>query len=234
MAFPTVSSITNSAEDTEVGSHTVNMPATVDAGDLLVVILSLGWYGGTVGTPSGWTKKDDTNNGSTIRLASYIKDADGTEDGGTIEITVTENCQSVAQTYRIPASSWDGDIANVQVGTAATGTDELPNPPAVTPSWGSADNLFIAYEANDSLFGSANGVPTNYTNGTFNESGADNGSTCGLYTARRELAASTDNPGTFDIVNSVDWIAGTMVVKPAAAAGTTIPIFMNQYRLRRS
>lgn len=215
MAFPSVTSITVTNFTSETTAHACNMPATVAAGDLLIILLSLGWGGGTRTEPSGWTTKFDTVNGTDVAGCCYIKDAVGNEDGTTVDVVTSDGTAGVAQVFRIAAASWDGDIANVQVGTSATGTG-APDCPAVTPSWGAADNLFIAVGFQDNADDDATAAPTNYSNFQFNDE-AHVGSGSSIETSRRELNSTTDNPGAYTGPTFRSYVANTIVIKPVAS-----------------
>lgn len=89
MAAPQIrSKATTTFNDTQ--SPNVNMPATVNAGDLLLIQFH-GRQWGTIAPPSGWTLVSDGTTSADItvstvtnRQAWYRKTADGTEDGTTL------------------------------------------------------------------------------------------------------------------------------------------------------
>ena len=76
------------------------------------------------------------------------------------------------------------------------------------------------------------GYPTSYTS---NQILKDPPATdaAGSAQASRELNASSENPGTFEINAFDDWISATLAVRPAAA-GVTVPIFDRHYRSMRA
>ena len=55
MAFPTYHEATNTAFPTWVESHPVDMPATVNAGDLLLMFFVSDTATGAATTPAGWS-----------------------------------------------------------------------------------------------------------------------------------------------------------------------------------
>ncbi|KKN50679.1 hypothetical protein LCGC14_0630280 [marine sediment metagenome] len=220
MAFPVVSSRAQQAFTISTTVHAVTMPATVDSGDLLLVFFVCDRTF-TVTTPSGWTNLFNTTVGSDIRYNGYYKIADGTEDSTTVDFVTSSSNLAVADTYRI--TSWHGTTPP-EVGTSATGTDANPDPPSLSPSWGAEDTLFLALMGIDD--GGAASItisayPTSYTDGAFLvANAADIASVC-LASARRELNAASDDPGTFTASLSTEgWVAQTMAIRPVAA-GTT-------------
>lgn len=224
MAFPIVQSVTETQFSSSTTAHAVSMPATVNAGDLLIVLFVQFAQAATVTTPSGWTQLHSTQTGGLGRLSAYYKSASGSEDGGTVDFVTSSSTTAAAQTYRI--TGWSA----VEVATAALGNpgDNSPNPPSLNPSgWDTEDTLWIAY------FGAADDdetvstYPTNYTNGVDTISGAGANLGCEMGSARRELAASSENPGTFLITGGEDWVAGTIAVRPAPAQQTLVAPLLN-------
>lgn len=102
-----------------------------------------------------------------------------------------------------------------EIGTAATGASTLPNPPTLTPSWGAADTLWLVV-AGASGAVTASAYPTNYTDG--NDDATSSGTAASIASARRALNAATEDPGTFTISASTNWVAQTLAVRPAAGA----------------
>jgi len=132
-------------------AHAVTMPATVAAGDALIVILGLYYLAsapaGTITTPSGWTAQTPVNvtNGSdSFTLAVFKKIADGTEDGATVDFVTSANATAAAHVYQIDVGTWYGDLAGIEIGTAGGGGSTSPDVGSITPSWGSSLWMAIA------------------------------------------------------------------------------------------
>lgn len=215
MAFPTIQSVTETIIAANQTQHLVNMPAIVDAGDLLIVLF-VNDGSATVTTPSGWSLLDSTASGSAARLSCYAKDAVGDEDSTTVDFVTSASEYGVAQCFRI--TGWAGTVPDdVENATAATGSDDSPDPASLTASWGSDDNLWIAacgYNSN----GTVSAYPFSSNN---NNTIGDNGPHgCGLGGCAENNATATNNPGTFTLSGSTDWIAMTLVIEPAAAPTT--------------
>jgi hypothetical protein len=190
-------------------THNVPMPATVTAGDLLdSIFLNTGTA--TV-TATGFTSRGTQTN--TDRQTHFEKSAVGTEDGTNVNHLTSANAFAIAHVRRIEAGSWSGDVADIEV-TFATGTASTPNPPAHTPTGGSADYLWIV--AGTKVSGTITAAPTNYT-GLVNGSGGDN-----MGSAERVLTASTTDPGTFAGSTSAAYIAATKSIPPVGGTPATV------------
>jgi hypothetical protein len=225
MAFPIVASAVRESFAGLATSHAVDMPATVNSGDLLIVHFTNFNATFTVTTPGGWTQLFSNGNPpSGLRVGAYYKIAAGTEDGTTVDFVTSDLCQAISHTYRI--TNWHGTTPP-EVGTIATGTSTTPDPPTLTPSWGAVDTLWIACYGLQ--FASANEptAPTNYMNRTWGQSDSG-GSTVGGATATRELNATSDNPGTFTSDISDDWGANTIAVRPGSGGGTDLSVGPSQ------
>jgi len=213
--FPQTAAPTPSAFPSASVNHNVNMPPVVKVGDLLKVHLSLRRDGGSldgVTTPSGWTLLESGGSASgAVFVAWYAKIATGTEGGTTVNFVSGASCVGAVQCYRV--TEWYGSLGGVAIASHVFAVTSMPNPPAVTASWGSAKNLFfassLANDGDESLVSS----PTNYTGGVATFAGAVLPSAA-VYTARRELAASSDNPGSFQLGFADACRTTTLVVRP--------------------
>jgi len=207
MSFPTVLSITETAFPTITTAHNVAMPATVNAGDLLVVLFAND-DDSTVTTPSGWTLLATSLASTVQRLSIYTKTAVGNEDGTTVDFVTSAAEKAAAQVYR--ATDW-GDI---EISTAGTGTSVNPDSPSFNPSgWDVEDTLWLTVESH------ANGrevssYPTDYTDGLRTRSSADEAEAALVASARRENAVASENPGVFTIATSSQWAAFTIAIRP--------------------
>jgi len=212
LAAPAVASVTETAFGTDTTNHYINMPATVDVGDLLIVLFTNDGSA-TVTTPDGWTQLASTANGSAVRLSVYYKIAEGTEGGTTVNFVTSVAEQAAAQVYRI--TNWHGTTPP-EISTAATGLSTRPNPASLNPvGWDVADTLWLAVAGQDR--GDQSGTtayPASYTDGTSTLSSNGLGN-CRTHSARRVLAAASENPGAFTIPASEEWVAFTIAVRPA-------------------
>lgn len=200
-------------------NHNVTMPATVDAGDLLLVLLASDGTAG-VTTPSGWTELFSTTDPDTgfgdsaeFRLGAYAKDAAGNEDGTTVNFVTSGSEPAAAHVIRVAASAWEGTISTaLATATSATGENTSPNPPTANPAWGSLDTLWVPVMGHYST--STVTAPANYT--TNHARTMANGDDCGLassWRATSPLVASED-PSSYTLGTSRDWISNTIAIMP--------------------
>jgi len=205
--FPTVAA-TNTSNATEVTSHAISLPADILSGHLLIVLLGLA-DNRTTTWPGGWTEMWSVSSAGAVVFEGYYRIADGTE-GATITVTTNFGTTSGHNSYRIT-----GYADTPEDGTPATGSGTTPDPPSLTPSWGAEDTLWLACMMHD--VADITGFPTNYTDGIESSAGSSSAITG---SARRELNATSENPGTFTVSLSFDWIANTIAIRPAAAAAS--------------
>jgi hypothetical protein len=220
MAFPAYQSATDTDFDTSVTSMAVNMPATVDSGDLLIALVSVR-NAGTWTKPTGWSDistVSQAGGGSVGKLNGFYKIADGTEAGTTPTWTASAGTSAAWVVLRI--TSWHGTTP--PEGGTASGDATNANPPSFDPSgWASEDTLWIAVASNSATTGGFTAAPTNYTN--LHSNGASSGGAeVSVATATRELAATSDDPGTFTPNSNRFWAAATIAVRPAAGATTSV------------
>jgi hypothetical protein len=210
LAAPLVTSVTETAFGTDTTDHYVNMPATVNAGDLLIALFTNDG-GATVTTPSGWTQLASDDN-TAVRCSVYYKIASGDEDGTTVDFITSANEQAAAQVYRI--TNWHGTTPP-EISTAAPGTSTRPDPASLDPAgWDVADTLWLAVAGQDrGDQGPTIAYPAYYTDGISTLSSATTDS-CRTLSARRVLAAASENPGAFTIPASEEWVAFTIAVRP--------------------
>jgi hypothetical protein len=211
VTFPVVAATNTSSTGTAGTTHTVSLPASIAAGDLLLIFLH-GRDSGGVNTPgfsapSGWSTRYNTDNlGNAAGAAVFYKVASGSE-GASVNVTSTNNVESAHASARVT-----GYAGTPESGTVATGTSTTPNPPSLTPSWGALDTLWFAV-AHPRNSGNDLTAPTNY--GSIVQS-LEAGSSTQVAFATRNLNATSDDPGTFANANNAFWFAGTIGVQPAA------------------
>jgi len=219
MAYPQVGSVNGGYNDTASTQHTVNLPSGIAAGDLLLVFFTLYCTGGAnygVSFPSGWTVQYDQLYSNYERGVLYKRIADGTE-GSTITVSSTGSAKSAHTSYRIASSGSQGYTLNRVASAVGSGSNtSTPNPPSLSPAWGSDETLWFAVTHTRGNV-TVSSYPTGYSNGR-NDVGASSDS-AGIGTARRELTASSEDPGTFSLSATNRCFAATVGVcaieKPA-------------------
>lgn len=185
----------------------VTMPATVDAGDLLLVAVTATPSGDIFDwiLPAGWTALTDVPASGTNVIAPpviFAKVADGTEDGASVTFgsmqDTSANGGAVAHTYRV--TDWFGSLEGVTVGEFSTGSD----PSVVFPSWGPSPSLFIAFRFGYSDNGgpgassvSGTTYPLGYGNGTSTVALPSGDADAAVQSAYRLGVVQVENPAAF-------------------------------------
>lgn len=213
MAFPVVASSALSSRDSDAADDVITMPSGITAGDLLVIFhatdvnaISRTWSGGFVELHDAV---------ATAGMGVAYKIAVG-GDSCTVTKGDTEKFSAIA--LRITGAH---ATQAPELGTVATGTSTGPNAGSVTASWGGEDNLFITWHSH--VTGAADTTittwPASYTDNQLEGTWL---TTCGEPNlATRDLAAASDDAGAWLISASRGWRAGTLVIRPGAAAAAT-------------
>ena len=213
MAFPAVAAGNTSTEASLTTTHGVAMPVTVNAGELLLIKISTGGEP-VITMPAGWQNVYTPVVFTAVSLATFKKIADGTEGGTTVNFTTDVTVKSSHIACAINA--WVGDLAGVVAGTAVTANSDSPNPPAVTSTWGSADNLFLT-QMSIQRTAALTGYPTLYTDNQTEVSTGTGGQDSLVAMSTRNLAANTDNPSNYAVAVERRNIAQTIVIAPVGA-----------------
>lgn len=211
MAFPQIRDSITSLNNGNTTSHTLELPVSVVAGDLIIAIIATDGDN-TFGWPdegTTWHQIFELSSGKVAALGAAWKIAVGGEGGTSITVTSTSDEISSCLSYSISAH---GSDVNVPEGsTGATGDSANANPDSYTATWGSDDNLWIAMCG---VNGNSAGVSVypyadnNVTTGNSNNQG------CSIGVCSDEIATDVEDPGTFTNLDD-DWVAGTIVVSPA-------------------
>ena len=216
MAFPTVvGTPTETANATEGTSHTINH-ATGGATDLHLLLMNTG-KAATIAAHGDWTELLDEGLAGGLWIGYHY----GTL-GSSSTFTASASTRTAAIAYLISGAENPATQAP-QIGTTSSGSSTTPDPPAVTPTGGAKDYLWIACfarggeEADDDTWVTA--TPTNYSIGTLVQKACGiAGTNLGgmIAAAWRANNATTENPGTFTCATGA-WRAQTIAVHPAPA-----------------
>ncbi len=211
--LPTVLSVTPTSDNTDGTSVAVNMPATVNAGDLLIMLVSKDGTG-AISDVTDWTALWASSSSGASNFRAFAKSAVGNEDGTTVSVSFGAASETAAaQVIRIQAGTWTGTIGDIQVGTTATGTSNSPNPPSVTPASTMVALAIACYGADDDDDASA--YPYSDGTNTYTESGTGTAScSVGSSTTGVDTGSAVD-PGTFTMAASEEWAAQTIIVPGA-------------------
>lgn len=220
MAAPTIAAEALDGSAADAGSHVLDLPAGVGAGDLLVAVVVVD-QAPAVTWPSGWTPLVALSNGFIVRVEVRVRVADGSE-GATITLTTDSEQMLRSWIFRVAAAEWEGTLGGGVFGAIASGTSTDPDAPDLAPGVGALDFLWIAGWGNDNgnrTFSDT--YPASYTDGAFSPIVDAFG--VGFGRARRALNASSENPGTASSLSaSEEWIGFTLAIAPAADAGDVL------------
>lgn len=235
MAFPTIPTVGAGRVLTAVQANTTatrTFPSltglTKNAGDLLVAIVIAYQTGtGTDAAFSGWTgsftEVFDSATTTTMAIGIATKVSDGTETG-TFAVT---QANVTGHACFILMSIPDGVAAEAGGRNSSTNATQA-NPSSFSPSWGSADTLWIAVggDGEDATAGSYTGVtasPTNYSGDVVTAISQDAiGGVNGLV-GFRQNAASSEDAGAFTADTSNARHAGLIIAIQPKQDATASP-----------
>lgn len=238
LGSPTVASVTDGEWDPHETAHNMTLPATVDAGDLLLtefILMAEGgdWSADPSSTPSGWTKKFNDGGYDTGDYYCFAIDAVGDEDEDVISFDTTgadpeENWTGAFCLYRI--TGWIGDLAEVEVSSGDNDFSDTPDPDSLTYSGGSGDHLWIAVGAFENDSDTVTAPGSGWTFDYYNLNSAATWADCGLgYYYQAFTSTVTVNPPTYTIDDGAEgWVAWTIVVPEEAAA---VPLIVPRRQL---
>ncbi|GAA2209308.1 hypothetical protein GCM10009850_047660 [Nonomuraea monospora] len=193
------------------GSISISMPATVNTGDLLLIISNLQGVDDAL-SAVGWTF---------LYNFAYAKVAAGDEGGTTIAVNAI-NDEYAIQVWRI--TSWYGSLSGgVEMSSSSFAFGDNPNPPNYSPTWGSEPTLYVAaYEAfSPSSNPSQISVPAGYTSGAYTEAGS--GAYRGVGSAyRQRTGVTSEDPGAFSTSGWQNTLAYTMAIRGGVGSPTVI------------
>lgn len=141
-SFPALLDITLSTLGSANTVHAVSYPASVTAGDLLMLYFHCDG-GGTISTPAGWTSRSNIANGaSATRSAVFTRTAVGTETG-TFNVTISGSGTAMAYVVRIQTGTFGAGIGAAQ--KTFTNSSSTVATSALTASWGAANTLWLQF-----------------------------------------------------------------------------------------
>jgi hypothetical protein len=214
MAFPTVVATSHGPDVTaDATSITLDLPDGSNVrGRLLIVAVSKDGSG-AVTWPTGWTVLNDgASDASAVYQSVRYRIIDGSEGYPATGATIT--CTGASEEW----ASWGFLISGFHTATtpeaaSATGTSAAADPPALTPSWGAQDCLWIVCVSLD-------GEPAISDHPYADGQNSDN--TVGLPTAvaharcSQLLNAATSDPAAYTNT-STSWRAVTIAVVSSSA-----------------
>lgn len=206
----TVLATNTSVENSNTTSHTISLPSSIVAGQLLVIGFVCNETP-TITAPSGFTKlveKHETG-ASTSKLAIFYKTATGSE-GSTVTATTGDARQSAHFSYRIGAQYVE--IPDTTAGSV--GNNNEPNSGSLSPASGSQEYLWLSVTGNAGGQ-TTSGYPSGYTGNQITNIGGGTFTTT-IRTCTKVATASSDDPGVYTVGATVRWIALTLAIRSAA------------------
>jgi hypothetical protein len=221
MAFPTVETTAETAVTTAGTNHAITLPASIAAGDLILILMDIGSTSATVNAHADYLELLDESAANGLKI--LYRYATGGESNPTF--VTSGNTRSATIAYRISGAAHP-DVWPPVIGTTGTGTSTTPDPPSVSVPNGTQDYLFIAFfggageEADDDTW--VNSAPTNYTNLLQKACGTAGSSLGGkIGAAQRQLnTGAAQDPGTFDQDVSTAWRSQHICIHPSVATVT--------------
>lgn len=204
---PTVADVTNtvSGDKTE---HTLSLPATVLANELLIVFAAADGFGDSIPSTAaeGWSRVAAWANDA--GCAIFVKKAVGNEGGTTLAVSTAANEYVASHAYRV--QTWSGNLTDVVIGTLSTGTGGTATCPSLTSGFGAVPTLWIAF-CGTSTLQSLTATPEGYTART--TAGSNGTNNAQVKTAHIEKTVATESPGTFIHGGNAPWCTTTVAVR---------------------
>jgi len=188
-------------------NRVVDLPAGIQAGDLMVVFIAGAPVSGAITPPSGWVLLAGSWGNGTAGDGVYWKVAIGGETSATF---VTSGASG--SSFHC-AMAFKDAIAAEYTFVDLDGSSSM-NCPAITPSWGLADNLFCAINFwNDSGGDKPTAYPASYTLMQAAETDI-----AGFRVSARQSAAATEDPAAQTTSGAMSLADGvTLAIRPTVA-----------------
>jgi hypothetical protein len=222
MAFPVVVTTNESATPTASTTHIVNLPGSLVAGNLILILCDKGTPAvtATFNALAGWDVLLDENIAS--GLAMWYRVSDGAE-GATVTFTSSVAIRDACTSYQISGAINPATQAP-QLSTVATAASANPNATTCTPTGGAKDYLWITMfgqvgeQADDDTLVTA--VPTNYGGTELEKTCGVAGTNLGgmIASAHRTNNAASEDAGAWTSSDTGTWRAYTIAIHPAPVA----------------
>lgn len=218
---PTIAGTNGGNRTTDATSHTVNLPASIASGDLLIAIVTFDGNP-TVTWPAGWTSLHAGAAASnTARIEARYRVANGSE-GSSISLTTSASEMFCYDVLRI--TDYTG---TPEASTGATGTSTAPLADALNPAaWGTEDALWLHVSGYDQGQRFVDNTGDLIRTGTLGAGGAnpnqraDNASGCGqaVYSEWRTASSHNGRPATLSTGD--EWRAFTVAIRSSGSSGS--------------
>lgn len=225
-ATPTVVDTGSLAVGTAATTHTLTDLAGGQTGDYVIALVAQDGTGTATATYGGQAMTElGTQSNSSVRLTVFGRERSGAESGENVVVTTSASTTCAIQAYLVR-----GRQGAPQVAFDTT----LFDPPSLTASWGSTNNLWLAvtaHEADRNFLGLLN-----YTNALVTRAGATgdfSGALCSLGSARWARVAATEDPGAWSMqgVFAGNTASATIVFRPGPPAAEAMDLRWTGYDL---
>lgn len=196
------------AENTQASGNNfvVTLPSH-QIGDLLLVFVSAEGTGDISEASGTWDRRSYGIDGD-VRAGVFAKHAESASETLTIDNSANNaNIQQIS--FAVKDSFYEAPASTVSTNELASATNTGGNPPNLTPTWGSAKNLWFAAIMTDNA--NISGTPANYTAETNNTPTAAR-----LSVGYRQLEAASEDPDSFSGPSGANRFSMTLAVRPAS------------------
>ena len=207
MTFPVVEGVSSTGAN--ASALNVPYPSGIAAGDLLVAMMGVNGSGSHT-WPAEWTVIAYETSGSNSLSVAWTL-ATGSESG-TFFVDYDGSARLDALCYRISATS-----GSVEAAACNSGSDNAPTTPGLTPSWGSADNLWLVPLSKDGGTDSVPSAPSGFGNLQSHGAGSSPGEM--VVCAQQDNAVGTYDPANWTLPFGREWVATTVAIEPDGGGG---------------
>jgi hypothetical protein len=205
MASPVIFNTIVTNQALSVTSLAISLPSSLTAGRTLLALLRVATKDASTPTwPAGWTALVDTVvDGGTLRTVWAWKKCTGTE-GATATLTQATSTRFCAIAWQISGAA-DPAIIPPEVSSVGTSTSASTNAPAVTPTGGSKDYLFLLASTGNT----STTLPSGYSTRLHAAEG-----TVAIDSCSKAATAASEDPGAWAISPSTTWISMVVALHP--------------------
>lgn len=208
-SFPTVEATANSDVGSGSTSITVTLPTGIVSGSLVLIYVTGSAQSARDFSITNWTQLAEQGTGSSTAVtgAVFYRFCDGGE-GASVSCTWTSG--QIASAIAIRLAGHHASSAP-EASSATTGSTATPDPASLSPSWGSANTLWIAFATlrDSDAFTS---YPTSYDDNQLSNTA---NASLQMKIATRDLAAASEDPGVFTWAGPGATLAYTVAIRPA-------------------
>jgi len=198
-----------------VTTFTVNLPASIEADDIIVCSVNLEGVRTDAAFPTtgDFTQLARSDTGVTMLLFGKVSDGNDSSDTHDVDLPTSASGSAITWVIR-GANPTMVEGLGYNLSTAVTGSGTSVDPPNVNGSW-AEKNLFIVVGGAADDDETVTAWPTSYTHRQTQVNGGggtNNGSTS--FFAARQVDATSDNPTALTLSASENYVVYTLVLRP--------------------